>query len=210
MFHEDKFVIAPETFSMIQQLQKLDFLQNFQLVGGTSLALMIGHRNSIDIDLFTQEDFSTEELEEKVLSNFDYFKTNESENTLMCVIDNIKVDFLKHNYPYINKPISENGIRYLSKEDIAAMKLNAIVKSGKRIKDFIDIYYLLEIFSLKQMVNFYTIKYPKSNPLIAMKALKYFDDIEELVDYPNLRKTISLQNIKQRIEKAILDIDKVF
>ncbi len=171
---------------------------------------MIGHRNSIDIDLFTQEDFSTEELEDKVLSNFDYFKTNEIENTLMCVIDNIKVDFLKHNYPYINKPISENGIRYLSKEDIAAMKLNAIAKSGKRIKDFIDIYFLLEQFSLKQIVDFYTLKYPRSNPLIVMKALQYFDEIEEKVDYPNLRQPITFSKINSRIEKSILNIDKIF
>ena len=210
MFHKDSFIIEPQTFSLIQELQKNEFLKNFHLVGGTSLALMIGHRNSIDIDLFTTEDFSTEKLEEKVLKNFEYFKTNEDENTLMCVINGVKTDFLKHDYPLVNQPITEENIRFLSKEDNAAMKLNAIAKSGKRIKDFIDIYYLLESFSLKQMLEYYQIKYPKSNPLIALKALQYFDDIDENFDYPKLRKPLSLKDIKKRITESVSKMDKIF
>lgn len=52
MLHKDPFIIAPETFKLTQKLQSLPELKDFVLVGGTSLALQLGHRNSIDIDLF--------------------------------------------------------------------------------------------------------------------------------------------------------------
>ena len=55
-------------------------------------------------------------------------------------------------------PITEEGITFLSKEDIAAMKLNAIINSGQRLKDFIDIYFLLEHFSIKDMLGFFETK----------------------------------------------------
>ena len=57
MLHKDPFIIAPATFQLIQELQNLPELKSFVLVGGTSLALQLGHRNSIDIDLFTHKEF---------------------------------------------------------------------------------------------------------------------------------------------------------
>jgi len=54
----------------------------------------------------------------------------------------------------VRPPITEEGITFLSKEDIAAMKLNAIINSGQRLKDFIDIYFLLEYFSIEDMLGF--------------------------------------------------------
>lgn len=62
MLHRDPFVISPHTFQLIQHLQMLPELKDFFLVGGTSLALQLGHRNSIDIDLFTQNDFDENEI----------------------------------------------------------------------------------------------------------------------------------------------------
>jgi hypothetical protein len=63
-----------------------------------------------------------------------------------------------HNYPLVLPPLTEEGISYLSLQDISAMKLNAISNSGKRLKDFIDVYFLLERFSLTEMIDFYTVK----------------------------------------------------
>jgi len=94
--------------------------------------------------------------------------------------------------------------------DIAAMKLNAISNSGKRLKDFIDIYFLLEHFSLNQMIEFYSCKYPKFNPLIALRAVGYFEDIDPEIDPPKLRKPLPLKKIKDRIGSSILNSRKVF
>jgi len=210
MLYKDPFIINPETFSLIQELQSLDFLKEFYLVGGTALALKLGHRNSIDIDLFTQNEFSTQELVEKISLNKDFFKSFERENTLMCFINSIKTDFIRHNYPFVKSPITEEGITYLSLEDITAMKLNAIAQSGKRLKDFIDIYFLLEHFSVNEMLSFYEIKYPFSNKLIALRGLEYFGDIDLSIDPPILKKPLPLKKIQKRIIDGILHLNKKF
>jgi hypothetical protein len=210
MLYKDPFIINPTTFSLIQELQSLPFLKDFYLVGGTALALKLGHRNSIDIDLFTQNEFSTREIAEKLSLNRNFFISFERENTLMCYINSIKTDFIRHNYSFVNEPITEEGITYLSMEDIAAMKLNAIAQSGKRIKDFIDVYYLLEHFSVNEMLSFYEIKYPFSNKLIALRGLEYFNDIDLNIDPPILKKPLPLLKIQKRIKDGILHLNKKF
>ncbi len=210
MLFKDPFIIQPETFSLIQELQSLEFLKAFYLVGGTSLALQLGHRNSIDIDFFTQNEFDDAELIENLLKNFQINIVFSKSNTLIGAINGIKTDFIRHNYPLLRDPITEEGITYLSMEDIAAMKLHAIVNSGKRLKDFIDIYFLLEHFSLKMMLSFYQEKYPHMNQMIALKAINFFDEIDPDIDPPILKNPISILKIKKRINEAVLKSNKIF
>ena len=168
MLCKDPFIINPKTFSLIQELQSLDFLKDFYLVGGTALALRLGHRNSVDIDLFTQNEFDDNELMESLLQKFDLKLIFNRKNTIICSINGVKTDFIRHHYPLVNNLVQEEGITHLSLEDICAMKLHAIQNSGQRLKDFIDVYFLLEHFSLNQMLGFYEIKYQHSNKLIAL------------------------------------------
>ena len=210
MLHKDPFIIKPATFQLIQQLQAIDELKEYYLVGGTALALQLGHRNSIDIDLFTHSDFTPEFILKLLSSTFTIEPTFATKNTLLSNVNNIKVDFIRHDYPFVLPPISEAGITYLSKQDIAAMKLNAISNSGKRLKDFIDVYFLLEHFSLSEMIEFYTIKYPNFNPLIALKAINYFKDIDPDIDPPKLKIKLSLKEIKKRIDDSVLHSRKKF
>ncbi len=210
MLHKEPEIISAEIFLLTQQLQALPELSGFHLVGGTALALQLGHRNSIDIDPFTQQDIHAKNLTSflttKFTARFDY----EGSNTLLSNINNIKVDFIKHPYQYIYPPITEEGITFLSKEDIAAMKLNAIINSGQRLKDFIDIYFLLEHFSVRDMLAFFEKKYPNTNPLIALKAINYFGDIDETMDAPGMPKPLPLKKIKQRINDAVMHTNKIF
>ncbi len=90
------------------------------------------------------------------------------------------------------------------------MKLNAISNSGKRLKDFIDVYFLLEYFSLHEMIEFYTVKYPRFNPLIPLKAINYFDDIDPAIDPPKLKNKLPLSVIKKRIQDSVLHSRKKF
>lgn len=210
MLCKDPFVIRKETFELIQELQSLDFLKEFYLVGGTALALKLGHRNSIDIDLFTQKEFEDNELIENLLDVFKINLVYNRKNTIICSINNVKTDFIRHNYPLINAPITEEGITFLSLEDICGMKLHAIQNSGKRLKDFIDIYFLLEHFSMNQMLEFYEFKYKHSNKLIALRAINYFDDIDPTIDPPILKKPLSITKIKKRIDEAVLKGNKIF
>ncbi|WP_394776685.1 nucleotidyl transferase AbiEii/AbiGii toxin family protein, partial [Flavobacterium sp.] len=190
MLCKDPFIIKPETFTLIQELQSLDFLKGFYLVGGTALALKLGHRNSIDIDLFTQDEFDDAQLIENLSEKYKINLVYNRRNTIICAINEIKTDFIRHNYPLLNEPISEEGISYLSLEDIAAMKLNAIINSGKRVKDFIDIYFLLEHFSLNQMLGFYETKYKHSNKMIPLRAVNFFEEIDINIDPPILKKPL--------------------
>ncbi len=210
MLHKKPELISPQTFLLTQQLQALPELKEFYLVGGTALALQIGHRNSIDIDLFTQNDFDVEQLKNLLAEKFTITVDAEFKNTLLSKVNDIKVDFIKHNYAYVKPPASEEGIHFLSKEDIAAMKLNAIAQSGKRLKDFIDVFFLLQYFPLNSMIEFFQVKYPQTNPLIPLKALNYFDDIDVKTDPPKLLSPLPLSEIKKRIQSATLHPDKVF
>ena len=210
MLHKDPFIVKPATFKLIQQLQALPELREFYLVGGTALALQLGHRNSIDIDLFTKNDFTPESLLKFIQSAFSIQPSFATKNTLLSIINSIKVDFICHAYPLVLPPITEEGITFLSLQDIAAMKLNAISNSGKRLKDFSDVYFLLEHFSLHEMIEFYTIKYPRFNPLIALKAINYFEDIDPAIDPPKLRAKLPLSEIKKRIQDSVLHSRKKF
>lgn len=202
MLYKSPFIISPHTFQLIQQLQSLPELTGFYLVGGTSLALQLNHRNSIDIDLFTQSDFDDNAIIELLQKNYKTAEIFRRKNTIITLLDNVKTDFIKHDYPLINTPITEEGITYLGKEDIAAMKLHAIIQSGKRLKDFIDIYFLLQYFTMDQLIAFFVKKYSYSNSLIALKAVTYFDDIDENIDPPKLLQPLPLAVIKKRILHA--------
>ena len=204
MLNKDPFIISPHTFQLIQQLQTIPELKEFYLVGGTSLALQLGHRNSIDIDLFTQNNFDDNEILNILKERHDIKEIFRRKNVIISLIDNIKTDFIRHDYPLINPPVTEEGITYISKEDIAAMKIHAIIQSGKRLKDFNDIYVLLEHLTLNQMIAFFEQKYTYSNAMIALKAINYFDEIDEEIDPPKMLHPITIANIKERIQAASL------
>ena len=209
MLHKNPAVIAPTTFTLIQQLQSLEPLKSFYLVGGTALALQLGHRTSIDIDLFTQESFNAEELR-SALSDFKFSTTLFRNNTVLAIVNNIKTDFIRHNYPLLKPPVEEEGIRMLSMDDIAAMKVHAIVQSGKRMKDFIDVYFLLQHLSMHSFIELFTQKYNYISPMVALKALNYFGDIDENIDPPRLVKPLPLPKIKKRLSEATLKPNKIF
>ncbi len=210
MLHKNPKIIAPKTFELIQKLQEIGYFNDFNLVGGTSLALQIGHRNSIDIDLFTQNDFEAEEIKETLDRSFDFSATLLKKNTVLATINNIKTDFIKHNYPLLRPPIIEEGIRFLGKEDIAAMKFHAIIQSGKRLKDFIDVYFLLNYFSLNQMLDFFIQKYNYINPMIALKAINFLGEIDENIDPPKMLNPLKIKQISQRIQEATQFPNKIF
>lgn len=210
MIQKNCKLVSEETLLLIRELQLINELKEFYLVGGTSLALQLGHRNSLDIDLFSQNQFDSDNVLMLLKKKYEIKERIAKKNTIILFIRNIKVDFLTHPYPFVKQPLSEEGIRFLSKEDISAMKLNAISHSGKRLKDFVDIYFLLQHFSLYSMIEFYKIKYPHSNPLIPLKAINYFNDIDLTTDPPKMVIPISFDKIKERIQEATLYPKKTY
>ncbi|MBC8314089.1 MAG: nucleotidyl transferase AbiEii/AbiGii toxin family protein [Bacteroidales bacterium] len=201
-------VEAP-TLELIKSLQEKPYLQGFHLVGGTALALYLGHRKSIDIDLFTNVDFDASVLLEQIQQNFSYQLFQTASNTLKGCIGNINVDILAHRYKVIGEQNVIQGVKLLSLPDIIAMKLNAIATSGQRSKDFIDIYYLLNSYNLGQMLDFYKDKYKQQHRAFILKSLIYFDDVD-LGDWPVLIENPKLKwaDVKSRIEQHVMDYYK--
>ena len=190
---------------LICALQEKDYLKDFNLVGGTGLALMIGHRKSDDIDLFTSKDFDAEDLLVELESDFIFQMDSLGKNTIKGYTNGIKVDFLVHKYPSIGGTIREENIRIVSMDDISAMKVNSVANDGSRVKDFIDLYFLLveHKYNVEKLLKNYKAKYTQRNALHALKSLSYFEDVD-LNDWPQLlkRKSTSWDEIQNRLSKA--------
>ena len=196
--------IAPATRELLNKLMSDDRLQDFVLVGGTSLALQLGHRLSVDLDLFTDTDFNEDTLRSYLEQNYQFQADFMERSTVKGEINGVQIDCIAHCYPWLKPCRQDNGWRLAQLEDIAAMKLNAIAGNGTRIKDFIDMAYLSSVFSLEQMLGFYEQKY-HSNTLMPLKGLIFFDDINK--DEPvHMADGKPLQ--WKRIEKRLLSMDK--
>ncbi|MBN2246873.1 MAG: nucleotidyl transferase AbiEii/AbiGii toxin family protein [Candidatus Aminicenantes bacterium] len=198
-------VINEKVFELILSLQEDSVLQEFFLVGGTGLALQIGHRKSNDIDMFTIKDFDQERVLERVEQEFNFRLDYSEKNTLKGFIGDVKVDFLSHKYRLIDPVQVIEQIRLASVHDISAMKINAISNDGTRVKDFIDLYFLLQDYRLDRLLENYSFKYEMRNPLHALKSLNYFEDAD-LGGWPELvrEKEITWEQIKQTIDNACI------
>jgi len=204
-----KEAVEGSVLGLLKSLQAKHYLKGFHLGGGTALALYNGHRKSVDIDLFSDFAFDAVLMMENISQDFQFDLMFSAPNTLKGSIDSINVDILAHRYNLISEPVSEEGISLLSEPDIVAMKLNAISISGQRIKDFIDIYYLIEKYSLKEMLEWYSKKYKQTNDLLILKSLIYFNDVEES-DWPVIIKDPDLkwEDVKRRIGKEVLSYSR--
>lgn len=170
--------IEPHTLELLRALMQEAALSELRLVGGTALALQYGHRSSVDLDLFGKIDIDGYELQ-SILSKYGVLKVeNETKIIHQYYIDNIKVDVVNYPFEWISPIIEEDGIRLASPVDIAAMKVNAIEGRGTK-KDFIDMYMLLQHYSLKEIIAFYQQKYPNYSIFRALRSLTYFEDAED-------------------------------
>jgi len=193
-----------ELLELLNHLMREEKLKDFVLVGGTALALQVGHRISIDIDLFGHSDFDHSTLLDALNKYGTVQLLKKSENILILSLNGIKVDLVNYKYPWIgNLNIVEN-IRFASLSDIAAMKLNAIAGRGS-VKDFIDIFALLKIFSLREMLNFYNEKYQDGSEFMVIKSLTFFDDADKEV-LPYLFIDTSWAEMKHQI---LAEIDRL-
>lgn len=203
MLHKE--AVDDSTLGLLKSLQSRQYLKGFYLVGGTALALYNCHRRSVDIDLFSDFAFDASQMLENLSQDYQFALMFSAPNTLKGTIDGINVDILAHRYKLVSEPVMEEDIELLSEADIVAMKLNAISTSGQRIKDFVDIYFLLEKYDLKSMLGLYSAKYEQTNDNLILKSLIYFDDAEES-EWPVIIKETGLRwkDVKRKLEKEVL------
>lgn len=182
------------------------FKDNFYLAGGTSLALQIGHRDSIDFDFFSEGDIHTEELFERLRKIFEehkLLKIQEEINTLTVLIDeSVNVSFFTYKYKLIDKTISDKNLTYASIADIGCMKLSAITGRASN-KDYIDLYFILKLFSLSDLLDKAHGKYPQLDRNLILKSLVYFEDVmQEKIIFKN-NNDIAFEEVKKRLKSEV-------
>lgn len=199
--------VEPHTFSLLNQLMAIPQLEEFCLVGGTALSLKYGHRKSIDLDLFSENNFENEKIITILRNEFgDNYQLESDINRfgIFCYLNGIKVDIVKHQHPLIGEVETIDGIRMYSTPDIAAMKIKAILGRGKK-KDFFDLYELLDHYSFDEINKFYEAKFSEHRLLISIpEAVLYFDDANDS-ENPDSLKKLTWNKVKKGIEKKVRD-----
>ncbi len=191
-------------------LNKLGFLKDygFYLAGGTSLALQIGHRTSLDFDFYTKKEFEPPRLREEFDKRFKKVREiHVAEGTLILDIEGIELSFFKYPYKLVKPCLKLEDVNLASVEDIAAMKILAISQRGKR-RDFIDIYFLIQKFGLKKIMELTKEKYSMFNIYVGLQGLSYFKDADEDLEVDRFRlfEKISWGKIKNYIVKEVNEV----
>ena len=193
-------VVDRQTLDLLNKINESNLFHHYRLVGGTALALIHGHRKSIDLDFFGNQKIDSEDLITFLhsIGNVREFKTSKKIDSL--ILDDVKIDIVFYPYEWIDSPLIEDNLRLASSKEIAAMKIAAIINRGSK-KDFIDLNELLKIFTFQQIFDFYIQKFKDSSLFFAVKSVIYFDDADEQ-EMPYMFHPITWQSIKENIKKA--------
>ncbi len=183
------------------------FKGRFYLAGGTALALHLGHRDSIDFDFFTQQEFD----ENKLIAEIEDLFTGQrvtviqlESKTVTFLIDNeIKISFFYYKYSLLEILFSDEYFDIASVIDIACMKLSAIC-SRSVTKDYIDLYFIVKEYDLSLLLEKCKSKFVSLDTSVVIKSLVYFDELEEEPVIMILEKDLSFEKVKQvLVEKTL-------
>ncbi len=181
--------ISPLLREILGDLMAAEEFADFRLVGGTALSLYRGHRMSVDIDLFTDADYGTvdfDAIDTFLRQKYPYVETNNFDVIgfgKAYFIGNSEDDAIKLDLFYTDNFIDEvieiDNIRIASVEEIIAMKLDVVSKTGRK-KDFWDIDELKDDYSIEAMFALHEKRYPYTHDREAL--IKKFTDFEEADD----------------------------
>ena len=156
------------------------FSKDFGLVGGTAISLHTGHRESIDFDLFTVNEFNLEKIKRKITDDFNIekiFVSEEDEYTLL--VNGVKITFLHYPFNIEFKNNLDNVIKVADLLTLAAMKAYALGRRAKW-KDYVDMYFIFKNFhSIAEVIGKAgEIFSSEFNEKIFRAQLAYFEDID--------------------------------
>lgn len=197
--------LPPQTNKLINLFQQKQpsFITDFYLSGGTALSLQLGYRKSIDLDFFNQNDFDPRLIQQELERIGKLKDILLDKNTLNAFIKGVKVQFLGYPYPLLEPTYNWDGIRISSVVDIACTKLHTISQRGSK-KDFIDLYFILKQYELKDLFAKLRKKYPKAdyNKAHILKSLVYFETADNQ-PMPKMHKRVDWQEVKEIIKKKV-------
>lgn len=161
--------VTPLLLSTLKIVMATDIFHSFRLVGGTALSLQLGHRESVDIDMFTDSEYGTidfDSIDTFLRKQFPYVDTSNTKIVGMgrsYFVGNserqaVKLD-LFYSDSFIRDVKNLDGIRTADIDDIVAMKIE-VIRQGGRKKDFWDLHELLELYTIQQMLQLHQERYP--------------------------------------------------
>lgn len=165
-------------------LDKIEIPKDFYLAGGTALALQIGHRQSVDLDFFTIEDFSPLELQANLQEKHKLEAVQIiGDHTLIGICDGVKISFMKYSYPLLDELIEYKRTSLASVKDICTMKMSAISQRNAK-KDFVDLYIVCKTqnTNLEMILAETEKRFPSINIMHILYSLKYFDEADKQPD----------------------------
>lgn len=192
-------------------LKQIGFLKKFgfYLAGGTAIALQYGHRTSRDLDFYTPQHFKSIDVikEFKRIFKKEVTQIKRAPDTLFLKIRQTDLSFFRlqptHHPIFIRPLIPYLSVNLASAEDIIAMKIEAVIERGTK-RDFVDVYYSIKNFGLRNILKFVKEKYPEAfNEYNCLHALMYFNDAEasqkgrkriylyENIEWKNIKKYIT-------------------
>jgi hypothetical protein len=178
---------------------KTEFGSRFYLAGGTALSLQLGHRQSVDLDFFSPtEDIPTVRIHlESALASFHATLADSSWGNLVYLVKDIRLGFYGYGYPLVAPLVETEDVRLASTEDIALMKLDALLSRAMR-KDFYDLFFICKQIPLRRLLDLAPQKYPSVRDFETqtVKRLIYFESAEQDVD-PIMLQPVAWAAVKE-------------
>lgn len=196
--------VDSRTLGLLKSLMLEPSLADNFLVGGTALALQMGHRFSVDLDLFTHTPFEAGPLLESLQEKYEVQPLTVTNTIFIVVVEGIKVDCVHFKYPFAFPILNVDGVRTADIRDIAPMKLDAVTKRGSK-KDFFDMYYLFERFTPQQILQWYNQMFRHSTSFHVIRSLTYFEDAEQTETPVVFDKKVTWTEVKKRMIQVVRD-----
>jgi len=191
-----KDILSDKQKELLPFLKK--FKRNYYLAGGTAIALNIGHRKSIDFDLFTDSPLNKNKISNEIEKlNFEVQPLFFDVDQQHFLINDVKFTFF--NYPYLieHRNLFSDVISLPSLLDLAAMKAFALGRRSKW-KDYVDLYFILkEYYSMEEIIARAKSYFPDQineklfrNQLAFHKDIDYSEEVDYVIDNPPAQKEI--------------------
>ncbi len=188
MFHE---ILHPEQLSLLKRLSEIEEItETFYLAGGTALALQLGHRESFDLDFFSENKFNAQKYERIIINDLGGTVSSISDDTINGEINNISIAFFIYPYRLLRDFKKYLNINLASIEDLACMKCKAISQRNTK-RDFYDIFEILKKIQPLELKNYLLEKFNvNGNSFYHLnRSLLYFEEAEKNSDPVSLNGT---------------------
>lgn len=187
--HEE--VLSSQAYDLLKSICSNASYKSFYLAGGTALALQLGHRKSIDLDLFSPKEFKSTIIKKL---NVKYDVISLHDNSIELIVNDTKLFFFFFAFPLTRKLIVKNNTRLAHPLDIGLMKLLSLQGRSAR-KDIIDLFFIdKRVMKLEKLLDTFEKHYPR-------ESFNSYDSLKSLIDI----ETLDAQPMPKMLKKCSWD-----